>query len=118
MNCRFCNQPCKESDDPKWASSTVIGVQICDQHPYAVMCYYYKDKPFDSPITYEFVVPYKDKDWCFTYDIQNCYTLFTLNVWPGNKRWAASKPPVFTSENANITPENALAKLPTIITFS
>ena len=118
MNCKFCNQPCKETTDPVWESSTVIGVQICDRHPYSVTCYYYKDKPFDSPITYEFMVPHKGKYWCFTFDIHNGTDLFTLNVWTGDKRWAKSKPPVWTSEDANITPENAIAKLPTILTFS
>ncbi len=118
MNCKFCNRPCVDSTDPMWFSSTVIGMQICDQHPYVVTCYYYKDKPFNSPITYEFLVNYKGKDWCFTFDIELGTELFTLNLWPGNKRWANSKPPVWTSQDAKITPENALAKLPTILTFS
>lgn len=108
MNCKFCYQPCISSSTPE----SSVQIERCYNHPYTVKHLYLTDNP--SHLEYIFTVPYKGHRYNFNFSELDIPSLspYCLEV--------SSESQMFLSidEIPNITPENALDKLPTIITFS
>jgi len=115
MNCKFCNQPCEHKSHPYRTDR--IGTVVCKRHPYLVTHYFFTDVKFDGPVTYEFVIPYRGKDWHFSFDING--TKDKIQVWHSRYRPKVGEPGnIILPFTQSITPENALGKLPTILLFS
>jgi hypothetical protein len=107
MNCFFCSQPCILDFTSEYDGSSI---EICSHHPYPVNHYIYPGK--QQP-TCGFRVPVEDKIWFFNF-IGNRFWLVQTEIKPYPKTSRA-----ITIDNiTGITPENALQKLPLLITFS
>lgn len=115
MNCKFCDQLCV-IENPGVKN---IVVARCNKCPYVVKHFYYVDGQGPEDILdYLFIVSYKGKKWLFN---------FCLNREDGpdpatfdltNADEPRMDPVVMLNFIPDITPYNALEKLPTLINFS
>lgn len=115
MKCKFCQQECTVS-----VQAVSIVVEACDRHPHRVTFYHYIDDPEGTDYTtnWEFKVYYENKYWVFTYGVYDSGKKY-LQVRPeGMSRTVLNSRAIHFDSFNGITPENALQKLPLIITFS
>jgi hypothetical protein len=103
VKCLFCFEECLVLRQDS------IIVEICNKHLNKVRYYYYADL-YDE-ITYSFEVDYQNRLWYFLFEnISGVVTLYISST--------KSNSDIIINNATNITPENALQKLPLIITFS
>jgi hypothetical protein len=109
MNCKFCHQPCQKSP----VDESAISIERCYNHPHVVKAMYYKDQP-DEMIDFMFVVLYKERKYVFTFG-----TYHNLEIHSSYFELSCDGKWIFDMDGSpDITPENALDKLPTLLTFS
>lgn len=115
MKCRFCQEPCNIVE-----KVTSVTIECCDRHPHKVTHYHYSDDPegLDYTCNWEFKVKYDCVDWVFTYG-SYAGDRKSLHIRPENvPRTVFNSKAIMFDSFCGITPENALQKLPFIITFS
>lgn len=106
MNCKFCGQSCTRTP----VDESALHIERCYNHPYTVKSLCYKHDP-DWGQDFMFVVIYKERKYVFTFSSSSDYgQYFELSC---DGKW------IFDMDGfPDITPENVLERLPTMIVFS
>lgn len=109
--CQFCSRPCQvlSQEDPFIHSEWYI----CKNHPFSVTHLQSYDDNDIHVLSYWFIVKHRDNDW--TFNFINSKLTKELSVWT----FINIDPNyIYKGRFLPINPENALAKLQTMITFS
>ncbi len=112
MNCTFCHQPCITN---QLAPQSAVAREECHNHPHTVIYLYYKDDP-DGLLDCYMMVPFRDETFMITFTTK-------INMGDGGmgdyfEIACGNHSVVNLHFIPDVTPENILDRLPTMITFS
>ena len=117
MNCVFCQRECIEIVE-KYIRKNPVKWK-CNNHPFSVVYWKYTGKDRKYNLRYDFYVKHNGKTYKFYFQVEDSPS---MQIIPGTREYFCInwtyKCIVQFAYLPNITPENAMQKLSTILLFS